>query len=306
MEQFHPHWNTRVLIVDDQHEIHADFEEMLKPKRMATDRLAAAFVEEEEETFLPEFELLHAESGEEAYEMVSAARVENQPIALAYMDIRMRSGMDGIETVRRIREFEHDIEIVLMTAYTDKVLSEIIHEMKLPRKLLYIRKPFAREEIQLITLCMVGKWNVEHDLEAHRQDLTISHRCLQTVLDSSGDAVATFDGAGHLLFANRWFEQLFDATEGELQKLTPEALATRAEQRFRNCTDGAPGLAATGDDTGTLVEEVSGTMPHKRQFYRSRTPVYDDRGTACRYVVVYRDVSRSRDQPDAGGDPAPA
>lgn len=172
MEHFDHHWNKRVLIVDDQREIHADFEEMLKPKRMATDRFAAAFVGEEEEPVLPEFELLHAESGEEAYEMVCAARVENQPIAMAYMDIRMRSGMDGIETVRRIREFEHDIEIVLMTAYTDKVLAEVIHEMKLLHKLLYIRKPFAREEIQLITLCMAGKWNVEQDLKERRVEIS--------------------------------------------------------------------------------------------------------------------------------------
>lgn len=299
MEQFRHHWNKRVLIVDDQPEIHADFEEILKSKRMSTDRLAAAFVGEQNETVLPEFELLHAENGEEAYEMVRAARIENQPIAVAYIDVRMRAGMDGIETIRCIREFERDIEIVLMTAYTDKALPEIIQKMKLLHKLLYIRKPFTREEIQQSTLAMAGKWNIEQDLKAHRQDLTISHRRLQKVLDSICDAIALFDGAGYLLFANRLFEKLFDVTEGELRKLTPEALATRAEQRFRNRTDGTPGLASMGDNTGTLVEEVRGMMPHKRQFYRLRAPVYDDRGTACGSVVVYRDVEISRMQAES-------
>ena len=65
--------NNRVLVVDDQHEIHDDFAEMLKPVlvRPSTDDLAAAFVgDEEEERFLPEFELLHASNGEEAYEII--------------------------------------------------------------------------------------------------------------------------------------------------------------------------------------------------------------------------------------------
>ncbi len=41
---------------------------MLKPQlpEASADKLAAAFVTEEEPSFLPEFELLHARSGEEA------------------------------------------------------------------------------------------------------------------------------------------------------------------------------------------------------------------------------------------------
>lgn len=181
MEEFRHDWNKRVLIVDDQPEIHADFEEILKSKRMSTDRLAAAFVGEQKGMVLPEFELLHAETGAEAYNMICAARIENQPISVAYIDIRMQSGMDGLETIRSIREFERDIEIVLMTAYTDKILPETVQKMTLLHKLLYIRKPFAREEIQLITLCLAGKWNIEQDLKAHRQDLTVSHRRRQPV-----------------------------------------------------------------------------------------------------------------------------
>ena len=60
--------NRRVLIVDDQKEIHDDFAEMLTPRLVetTTDELAAAFTLREDKVFLPEFELLHATSGEEA------------------------------------------------------------------------------------------------------------------------------------------------------------------------------------------------------------------------------------------------
>jgi len=155
-------WNYRVLIADDQEEIHNDFEEMLAPSaRRATDDLAKAFMSEIDTTFLPQFELYHASSGDEACEMVRARKEADSPFALAYIDVRMPPGTDGIETVRRIRKFEHDIEIVVMTAYSDKTLPEIVNEMELLHKLLYIRKPFSREEIQQITLALVGKWNIE-------------------------------------------------------------------------------------------------------------------------------------------------
>ena len=45
---FGPYKNSRVLVVDDQAEIHNDFIEMLTPdtRGRSTDALAAAFIEE--------------------------------------------------------------------------------------------------------------------------------------------------------------------------------------------------------------------------------------------------------------------
>ncbi len=126
-------WNYRVLIVDDQEEIHNDFEEMLASgsTKRATDELAAAFVAQSDKPVLPQFELSHAASGEEACAMVKAAQESNRPFALAYIDVRMPPGTDGVETVRQIRQFEQDIEIVIMTAYSDKTLPEIVNDVRL-------------------------------------------------------------------------------------------------------------------------------------------------------------------------------
>ncbi len=127
------HQNNRVLIVDDQPEIHDDFVEMLRPNivKSSVDDLAVAFLSEKEESFLPEFELLHANNGEEACKIIRAGKESNHPIALAYIDIRMPPGMDGVETIRRVRQIDRDIEIVIMTAYTDRSLPEIVYDMEL-------------------------------------------------------------------------------------------------------------------------------------------------------------------------------
>ena len=285
--------NNRVLIVDDQEDIHDDFEEMLKPNLSArsTDELAAAFIHEKDKPFLPAFELLHATGGEEACEIVQKAKESNHPIAIAYIDIRMPPGIDGIETIRRIRKIDRDIEIVIMTAYTDKPLSEIIHEMELLHKVLYIRKPFAHEEIQQIALSLVGKWNVEQALAEKQQQLTVSHQRLEAVLNATGDAMAMYNATGHLVFANQGYEKLFRLKERELKKISPDALMTRFKERFQE-----PGLPELEGkfllEDNAKKENRAGQLPKQRLFYQSTAPVRDGCENVIGRLMVYRDVSR--------------
>ena len=285
--------NNRVLVVDDQQDIHDDFVEMLKPDGdRSTDDLAAAFTTEEDKPFLPKFALSHAMSGEEAYQLVAAAKEANQPIALAYIDIRMPPGIDGIETIRRIRRVDRDIEIVIMTAYTDKSLPEIIHDMDLLHKVLYIRKPFTHEEIQQIALSLVGKWNIEQELAEKQRQLFASHQRLEAVLNATGDAIAMYDAGGHLMFANQEYEKLFELEEKDLKDIAPEVLAARFKERFQE-----PSLPDVEgklllEDSGEVVQDASTEMPRQRLFYRSTSPVHDNQEDLIGRLIVYRDVSR--------------
>ena len=295
-------WNYRVLIVDDQEEIHNDFKEMLVSgsTKRATDELAAAFVAQSDKPVLPQFELSHAASGEEACAMVKAAQESNRPFALAYIDVRMPPGTDGIETVRQIRQFEQGLEIVIMTAYSDKTLPEIIDDMELLHKLLYIRKPFSREEIQQITLSLTVKWNVEQELARHQreleesnQQLEFSNKRLQAVLDATGDAIGMFDADGHLQVANQGYEKLLDATESELKQMSPSDLMARIEVRLRPPVLPESGRELFLDSTGDLEEEASESDDsNPRLFYRSTAPVHTSQQNLMGHIVIYRDVSK--------------
>ena len=292
---FRDHWNCRVLIVDDQREIHDDFTEMLKPgsRKTETDDLAAAFILEEDRNFLPDFELLHASSGEDGCEVVKEGQESKRPIAVAYIDIRMPPGIDGIETIRQIRKIDRDIEVIIMTAYADKSLSEITHDMELLHKVLYIRKPFAREEIQQITLSLVGKWNVERELIEKRRQLAISHQRLEAVLDATGDAMAMYNSAGSLVFANRGYEKVFNLPKDELKKMSPELFSAQFQKKFKE-----PGLSEVEggfffEGGGEVVETTDASrIPKQRLFYRSTAPVRDSEGRLIGDLYVYRDVSR--------------
>ena len=298
--------NTRVLVVDDQKDIHDDFVEMLLPQAAAAaDDLAASFLDEEPDHHLPNFELLHATAGEEACELVERAVRSERPIAVAYIDIRMPPGIDGVTTVRQIRRVDRAIEIVLMTAYADTSLADVVQDMGLLHKLLYVRKPFAREEVQQISLALVEKWNLERELERGRRQLTVTNRRLTAVLDSIGEALAVYDDAQRVVFANRNYEDLLHASEEELKALSAPALRELWDKRMRVLTDA--GRHLTSEAGGELVEPVeraavkgagggaaqrSGSAPAGLLYYRRRKPVRDERGTAIGYLYVYRDLSR--------------
>ena len=297
-------WNYRVLIVDDEAGIHSDFKDMLNPNgtQTLTDQLAASLLDEDSEdkaAFLPPFELLHATSGEEAYDIIRAGKESNRPIAVAYIDVRMPPGIDGVEAIRRIRGVEKDIELIIMTAYTDKPLPEIVRDMELLHKLLYIRKPFAPEEVQQITLALVEKWNIEQELAkkqqqiiTNHQNLEISHQRLETVLNSAADAIGMFDDEGHLLFANRYYQQLFDLTEEQLRQMSPDELQTRIQERFQEPELSQSGAAHSETFENVVEETGEASQSEPRLFYRSITPVSNNQGDSAGNVVSYRDMSK--------------
>ena len=285
--------NTRVLIVDDQQEIHDDFREiLLAPHPDAEqDELSSAFLQEDDHSFLPAFELLHARGGEDACARIAAGNERSCPIAVAFIDIRMPPGIDGVETVRRIREIDRNVEIVIMTAYAEQPLSEIVKDMVLLDKLLYIRKPFAREEVQQIALSLVTKWNGERKLARQRQELGVSHRRLEAVLNATEDAIAMYDTADRLVFANRWYQELVELTQDDLRRMSPEAVTAHFRERFRK-----PRLSVAMEDrvaaegSNAVVKPVAAAEQTKL-FVRTERPVRDPQGTVIGNLMVYRDVS---------------
>ena len=290
--------NRRVLIVDDEPDIHHDFTEILSTSYLPpgdADDMVNAFAmaqSPQPEPFAPTFELLHATSGEQACDIILSGRKWSQPIAVAYVDIRMPAGIDGPETIRRIRTIDCDVEVVMMTAYTDKALAEIIRDTELMHKLLYIRKPFVYEEIQQITVALVGKWNLEQDLAEKQRQLAGSQRRLEAVLNATRDAMAMRDRTGRLLFANKAYLALMDMTADELQDLTPDELAARSRERF-----GEPrpvelegGFALRGVSLTTATGAGDRT-PEQRLYYRTATEVRDG-AEVIGELEVFRDASK--------------
>lgn len=107
-----------------------------------------------------EFQLRFASQGEEGYDLVQEALVQNMPFAIAFIDIRMPPGWDGLKTAAMIRQVDPYIEIVIVSAFSDYSQEEIIQSVGTSDKLLFLRKPFDPLGVAQIALTLAEKWDM--------------------------------------------------------------------------------------------------------------------------------------------------
>ncbi len=199
--------NHRVLIVDDDHEIQNSYRAVLAPQdgdsTPSNAQLAKVLgnVQSSESFSTPRFELSIASQGSEGVAMVESALEKNEPMSVAFIDIRMPPGFDGMETAARIRRIDPDIEIVIVTAYSDRSREEIVRVVGVPEKLLFLRKPFDPEELTQMALSLTAKWNLAHQAAEQQNEL-------QTVLMTTPAAIFSVDQNQRIISWNPAAEQI--------------------------------------------------------------------------------------------------
>jgi diguanylate cyclase (GGDEF)-like protein/PAS domain S-box-containing protein len=151
----------RILIVDDNPDLHEDYRKILTPGGPATGLagLESAIFGTEPSGREPErYEVDSAYQGPEALEMVRAAIGEGRPYALAFVDMRMPPGWDGLETIERLWEVDHEMQVVICTAYSDHSRDEIVSRTGGAHRLVILKKPFDIAEVTQLAYAMTAKW----------------------------------------------------------------------------------------------------------------------------------------------------
>src|SRR5580765_849235 len=96
----------RVLVIDDNPAIHDDFRKILQPEDEAAIEAARAratlFGVQSQDQPKPVFEVITATQGNEGLARLVEARNEGKPFALAFVDVRMPPGWDGVETIQHL------------------------------------------------------------------------------------------------------------------------------------------------------------------------------------------------------------
>ena len=156
--------NRRVLVVDDNPAIHEDFRKIIcgsMPTAGALSQSEAAFFGEAEAAGAdPEFEMDSAFQGQEALQRVTAALQEDRPYAMAFLDVRMPPGWDGIETATRIWQEDPHLQIVLCTAFSDYSWEDMRAQLGRTDRLVILKKPFDNIEVLQLADALTEKWRV--------------------------------------------------------------------------------------------------------------------------------------------------
>jgi len=152
----------RILIIDDNSNIHKDFETILVEEETGTglDALRTEVFGEEpaDHTVKSRYELDFASQGQEGCEKVGQALAQGRPYELAFVDMRMPPGWDGLQTIEQIWRIDPNVQAVICTAYSDYSWEEITNRLGKSQNLLILKKPFDSAEVAQLASALTKKW----------------------------------------------------------------------------------------------------------------------------------------------------
>ena len=157
------HHNCRILVIDDNRSIHEDFRKILQSEvetKSLDEARASLFGEVPFLRALVQFEVDYAEQGQSALALVQLARCEGRPYAMAFVDMRMPPGWDGLETIEHLWATDPEIQTVICTAYTDHSWDDIIQRLGHDDRLLILQKPFSSVEVSQLATSLTRKWDL--------------------------------------------------------------------------------------------------------------------------------------------------
>ena len=164
---------VRVLVADDELALREAYRNILLPKQPAAsaqDGFAGMrsrlFGSSPPSGPSADIALECCNDARSAVAAVQDAVAAGEPFAIVFLDVRMPPGPDGVWAATEIRALDPNIEIVIVTAYSDLDPSEIAHRVLPVDKLLYLQKPFHPHEISHCVASLGAKWRSMHQLRA--------------------------------------------------------------------------------------------------------------------------------------------
>src|SRR3990167_6232583 len=178
--------NRRILLIDDTPSIHQDFRKILLPDTSAEsdlDAVEAVLFDAKVKASATPFELDSAYQGQEGLAKVCESLKANRPYALAFVDMRMPQGWDGVESIERLWQEVLLLQIVVCTAYSDYSWEEVLERPDGRDRLLILKKPFDNIEVSQLANTLTAKWDMRRlaalqisELEQEVQQRTVEIR----------------------------------------------------------------------------------------------------------------------------------
>jgi diguanylate cyclase len=163
----------RLLMIDDNAAIHEDYRKILSARddTQLSPAEAALFGEAQPGVSRPTFDLDSAMQGRDGVELARRALAEGRPYSVAFVDMRMPPGWDGLETIENLWRVDPEIQVVVCSAYSDYDWMELLERLGRSDKLIVIKKPFEPIEILQSASALSRKWQNARALRRHVEGL---------------------------------------------------------------------------------------------------------------------------------------
>jgi diguanylate cyclase (GGDEF)-like protein len=231
----------RILLVDDNKTIHDDFYKVLTPQKNDQTLLEVEALIYSKNDLLEKkpkelpYLIDSAYQGEEGLELVKAAISAKKPYSLAFVDVRMPPGLDGIETVKRMWEIDPDIQIVICTAFSDYSWKEIVEKLGQSENFLILKKPFDVVEIRQLAAALTKKWALNQEIQyqiKHLQEIVkertmeLEHTLSLTkaAMEATPEGILAISAQRKIITYNRILFRLWNIPKDKLDEENPEPL----------------------------------------------------------------------------------
>ncbi|MDA1162438.1 MAG: ATP-binding protein [Planctomycetota bacterium] len=218
----------RIIVIDDNEGIHEDFRKILSSNAEseqinADEAFLFGEVEKAESQENQTYELDSAMQGQDGLELVRQAVAEGRPYGVAFVDMRMPPGWDGVKTIEHLWQVDPELQVVICTAYSDYSWKETIDRLGLSDQLLILKKPFDVAEVAQLAAALTRKREMQRQLKGRVDlleeavkarteslndavaSLNASNQFVQSALDSLSEYIAVLDFEGHIEHVNeRW------------------------------------------------------------------------------------------------------
>jgi two-component system, cell cycle sensor histidine kinase and response regulator CckA len=244
----------RILVIDDNAAIHSDFRKILGGQPTNESRLddleKALFGLTTNPVERASFRIDSAFQGKEALEMVQRALQENDPYMMAFVDIRMPPGWDGVETLEKLWQCCPELQAVICTAHSDYSWDDIAHRLGQRDSLLILKKPFDTAEVLQIAHALTQKWVLATQAKLRMEDLN------RMVLERTKDLQKEVEQRARVQEALRVSEERF--SQAFMASPMPIAIQNQPEGRFVDAN--ASFLELTGYAAEQLLERTNGDL----------------------------------------------
>jgi diguanylate cyclase len=165
----------RVLVIDDNPSIHDDYRKILAGQEAGqlSPAEAALFGEQQPKFERPAFDVDSAMQGRDGVERARQALAEGRPYSVAFVDMRMPPGWDGLETIEHLWAIDPEVQVVVCSAYTDYDWLELLSRLGHSDRLIVVKKPFEPIEILQCASALSRKWANARALKQHVESLEL-------------------------------------------------------------------------------------------------------------------------------------